>query len=369
MRPILLLGGSGVFGARIARLLARSPAAELLLGGRRLAPAQALAEELRQAGAPARAIALERSALSEILRREQPRLIIDASGPFQEQGYDVARAAIAAGASYIDIADGRAFVTGIRALDGEARAAGVSVISGASSVPCLSSAAAETLADGLDKVTALRAWISPGNRAPRGLSVVRAILGGAGRKFAWRRDGAWRGVHGWQDLQRVSLPELGPRWISACDIPDLDLFPERWPELDDAVFHAGLELGFLHLGLWAMSWTVRLRLVKSLAPFAGAALAIANLCERFGTDRGAMRVEVAGMALDRRVSRAWTLIAGSGDGPWVPAAPAAALARRMLSDDPPTPGARSAFDALPLAAILAELRPFDIITREERPHG
>jgi saccharopine dehydrogenase-like NADP-dependent oxidoreductase len=369
VKRILLLGGSGVFGSRIARLLGRANEAELLLAGRRRAPAAALAEELCKAGATVRAIVLERRDLGAMLRRERPHLVIDASGPFQEQGYEVARAAIAAGASCIDIADGRAFVTGIRALDADARTAGVSVISGASSVPCLSSAAAEALALDLDEVSAVRAWISPGNRAPRGLSVVRAILGGAGQKFFWRQAGAARAVHGWQDLRRVDLPELGRRWLSACEIPDLDLLPERWPELSDATFHAGLELGILHLGLWAMSWTVRMRFLKSLAPFAGAALAVANRCERFGTDRGAMRVEVEGMKQDRRVRRAWTLITGSGDGPWVPAAPAAALARRILSADPPAPGARSAFGALPLPAILAELRALDIATRAEREDG
>ena len=42
----------------------------------------------------------------------------------------------------LDIADDRAFVTGIRGLDPAARRASVPVLSGASSVPCLSGAVA-----------------------------------------------------------------------------------------------------------------------------------------------------------------------------------------------------------------------------------
>src|SRR5258706_1646448 len=68
-------------------------------------------------------------------------LVISTAGPFQGQDYRVARAAIAARAHYIDIADGRDFVCGIGALDAEARANDVLAVSGASSVPALSSAA------------------------------------------------------------------------------------------------------------------------------------------------------------------------------------------------------------------------------------
>ncbi len=370
-RRVLLLGGTGVFGSRIARLLAGTLDAELVLAGRNLARAETLAADLRAAGAVARPLALERhgGALDAMLQVERPALLIDASGPFQAYGHDIPRLCIARGVSYLDIADDRSFVVGIRALDAAAREVGVSVLSGASSVPCLSGAAAEALAEGLDAVEAVRSWISPGNKAPRGRSVVRAVLAGGGRPVRWRRDGAWQTVHGWQDLRRVEVPGLGRRWLSACDVPDLDLIPERWPALREATFHAGLELAALHLGLWALSWAPRLGLLRDLARLAPVATVVALAFDRFGTDRGGMRVEVEGCLSGRPVRRIWTLVAGSGHGPWVPAAPAAALARRVLSDDPPPPGARACLGALPLDAVLAELRHLDIATYVERSDG
>ena len=370
-RRVLILGGAGVFGSRVARLLAGTLDAELVLAGRDPARVAALAAELRGAGATARPLTLDRrgGGLDAALGGERPALLIDASGPFQAYGHDVPRLCVARRVPYLDIADGRAFVAGIRALDPAARAAGVPVLSGASSVPCLSGAAAEELAAGLDAVEAVRTWISPGNRAPRGRSVVRAVLAGAGQPLRWRQDGTWRTVHGWQDLRRVEVPGLGRRWLSACDVPDLELLPERWPGLREATFHAGLELAPLHLGLWALSWAPRLGLLPSLAPLAPAATAVARALERFGTDRGGMRVEVEGRWSGRRVRRSWTLVAGSRHGPWVPAAPAAALARRVLSGDPPPAGARPCLGALPLEAILAELRHLDVATRVERSDG
>ena len=67
-------------------------------------------------------------------------MLINATGPYQEQDYSLARACIAAGVHYLDLADARAFVTGIGVLDAEARSAGVLAVSGASTVPGLSGA-------------------------------------------------------------------------------------------------------------------------------------------------------------------------------------------------------------------------------------
>jgi saccharopine dehydrogenase-like NADP-dependent oxidoreductase len=55
------------------------------------------------------------------LLRHRPFALVDAAGPFQGSGYEAVRAALSAGCHFLDIADGRAFVTGIAALDAEAR--------------------------------------------------------------------------------------------------------------------------------------------------------------------------------------------------------------------------------------------------------
>ena len=57
-----------------------------------------------------------------------------------DQDRRVARAAIAARAHYLDLADAREFVSNIGEPDGPAKEAGVAVIAGASSVPCLTAA-------------------------------------------------------------------------------------------------------------------------------------------------------------------------------------------------------------------------------------
>ncbi|MFM7443912.1 MAG: saccharopine dehydrogenase NADP-binding domain-containing protein, partial [Tabrizicola sp.] len=161
---VLILGGTGVFGERLARLLSRD-GHRLTIAARRLPAAQALASELG-----AQALQIDRNGdLSALPGHE---VVIDAAGPFHAYGsdpYRLARAALAAGAHYLDLADNAAFCAGIIALDAEARAANRAAISGLSSVPAISSAAVRALT-GIDRPLHIDSAILPGNRSPRGLS-------------------------------------------------------------------------------------------------------------------------------------------------------------------------------------------------------
>jgi saccharopine dehydrogenase-like NADP-dependent oxidoreductase len=136
----LVLGGYGFFGTRICQALAANNSIRLIIGGRDANQARRMAQQLGIA--PGQAIAIDADApnLAQRLSELQVATVIHTAGPFQGQDYRVARAAIAAGANYMDLADGRAFVAGIDQLHDLARERGVFVTSGASSLPALSSA-------------------------------------------------------------------------------------------------------------------------------------------------------------------------------------------------------------------------------------
>ncbi len=365
MASVLVLGGYGVFGGRLARRLIRETDADVWVAGRSLARAQAFCRD--HGGTP---LALDRDGdVTAALTRLRPALVIDAAGPFQAYGsdpYRVARAAIAAGAHYLDLADDADFVAGIRALDRQAAAADRTLISGASSVPAISSAALDRLTQGMASVSGVGSVILPGNRAPRGLSVVRAIVAQAGRPLRVWRGGRTVEVAAWGALRRHDLRvdgcrPLTGRLASPIGAPDLVLFPERYGARS-VRFEAGLELKLLHLGLWALALPVRWRLLGSLQPLAPALKWIADRLENFGTDRGGMLVRAAGRdAEGRAVERTWTLIAEAGDGPEVPPTPALLLAKRLLAGDAASaPGAYPAMGLLSLADIEAGLAGFAI---------
>jgi saccharopine dehydrogenase-like NADP-dependent oxidoreductase len=365
---ILIVGGYGAFGARIAERLARHLDLEIVVAGRSAEAAARAADGLRaRAKAVVRFARLDAvSATPADIAALQPGVTINASGPFQEQGYGLARACIGAGSHYVDLADARGFVTGIRALDQEARAAGLGVISGASSVPGLSSAVVAALAPEFSHLEGIEIGISPGNRFDPGLATTASILSQAGKPHPIIKDGKLAAAYGWQGLTRHRFDGIGARFMCDVDVPDLDLLPEVHPRLASLRFVAGLEVAPFHLGVWGLSWLVRAGLVRDLSPLAAPLLGLKRALGFLGSDIGGMFVALRGLKDGQRRELLWTLVARSGHGPYVPGVAAAILARRLLAGDGPAPGAYPCVELFPLADFEAEIADLDITCRTSR---
>jgi uncharacterized protein DUF4166/saccharopine dehydrogenase-like protein len=350
----MVIGGTGGFGRRLVEGLVATTDLDVIIAARRLDRARDLAA---LHGDRARAIALDRTAVTaDVLRASGASVVVDAAGPFQGTDYRVARAAIAAGMHYLDLADGRDFVAGFAALDAEARAAGVVALTGASSTPALSCAVLDRLTEGWRRIDRIDIAISPGNRAsPRGLAVIRSILSYAGKPVRVFDGGKWVTRPGWGMLIRRELPGIGRRLLSLCETPDLDLVPSRFMPRSSALFRAGLELSILHLGLLIASLPVRAGLLPSLLPFARLFGWVGERFAGFGSDCGGMLVEAVGVDADWVATRAsWSLVATCGDGPLVPTLPALAVLRAIGAGTVPAPGARACVGVVGLAAIEHE---------------
>ncbi|MEL7446602.1 MAG: saccharopine dehydrogenase NADP-binding domain-containing protein [Pseudomonadota bacterium] len=335
---VLLIGGSGVFGSRLAERASMEDGIELVLAARNVEKLQALAD-----GFPrnVKCIALDRDRITaqDIAGYG---LVVDAAGPFQASHMRVVESAIAAGVDYVDLADGREFMREFSRYDEVAKGAEVALTAGASSIPALSHAVIDDLTEGWRAIDDIRIGIFPGNRAPRGLSVVEAILSYVGKPVRVFREGVWQHVSGWGMTHRETIPHIGKRWASVCDTPEQDLLVERYKPRRSAEFFAGMELSILHLGLAAMSQPVRWGWVKSLRPIARPMLAIAKWFLPFGSDKGAMSVRVAGInARGKTVSQSWFLKADSNRGPYVPVLAALAMIRRYRDGERPDAGARA----------------------------
>jgi hypothetical protein len=292
--------------------------------------------------------------------------VVDCAGPFQASDYRLASAAVAAGAHYLDIADGRSFISEFAAaLEGPAQTAGVRAVTGASSTPALSDAALSTLVSGWIELASAEVALYPGAKAPRGLSVVRAVLSYAGRPVRLFSNGAWTERPGWSGVRRTATYGLGRRWLALCETSDLDLIPQRHGPKRDATFMAGAELTVMHLGLYALSWAVRLRLLRSFEPLAPALRRAAETLSVFGSRRGGMHVEAWGRDGEGRTTQARWSLQAERDGPYVPVLPAAALLRSWV-EGPPGVGAGPCVGVIDLQAILAESAGLDVRTRIDR---
>ncbi len=364
MSKILILGGYGNFGKRIAAQLAAKGVA-VVIAGRSASKAAACAKQLSGTGATHASVTFAafdaHRALDENLRRIRPRVVINTIGPFQTSDYKIVRACMDNKVHYIDLADGRRFVTGIAALDARARQQGVTVISGASTVPGLSSAVLDHYGGTFSRMTALIYGISPGQQAERGLATTQGIMTYVGKPLA-PFPGGKDTLYGWQDIHRQAYPGLGKRWMANCDIPDLDLLPERYG-LRRIRFSAGLELAPLHLGLWGLSWLVRLGVPLNLPGRSKTLLRMSNRCNSFGSADGGMHMIIHGLDHDGSpISVKWFIIARNGDGPYIPTIASVLVGKHLAEGKPMAPGARACVGLISLADILRALESRDIAT-------
>jgi len=362
MLSVLVLGGYGFFGTRIAKALAEDARVRVLIGGRDPEKAVATAHALGLPAQQSVSVDAHGGDLAARLRALGVGVVVHTAGPFQTQGYDVAQAAIDAGWHYIDLADGREFVAGITALDAQARRNGVSVISGASSLPALTSAVVDRYAPRFAELTAIRIGIATGARAP-GLATVRAVFGYLGKQFTRLEDGACVTTYGGLDLHRHRFPEpVGARWMSSCDVPDLEVLPARYATVRTVTFHAGFASNVGHLVVYALAGLVRGGLLNSALPLAGPLNRLARIIEPAVNHRGGMFVTLEGTGHGGEAqSLTWTLLAAQNHGPQIPCGAAIALVRKLANGHALPLGATPCVGLLSVEEYLAPLRELDII--------
>lgn len=362
MLSVLVLGGYGFFGARIAKALAEDAHIRVLIGGR---DPEKAAATVRALGLPAQqsvGVDAHGGNLAARLRELGVGVVVHTAGPFQTQSYDVAQAAIDAGCHYIDLADGREFAAGIAALDAQARDQGVSVISGASSLPALTSAVVDRYAPRFAELTAIRVGIATGARAP-GLATVRAVFGYLGKPFTRLENGAWVTTYGGLDLHRHRFPEpVGARWMGSCDVPDLDVLPARYATVRTVTFHAGFASNAGHLIVYALAGLVRGGLLNSALPLAGSLNRLARIIEPIVSHRGGMFVTLEGMGHEgEALSLTWNLLAAQNHGPQIPCGAAIALVRKLANGHVFPAGATPCVGLLSVEEYLAPLRELDVV--------
>jgi hypothetical protein len=353
---LVILGGYGVFGSRLAHLLSDEARLTLVIAGRSPEKAQTLCAALNGAATAEPAVFDRDAPVEPQLRALNPDIVVDAMGPFQDYGadpYAIIRAALALGVNYMDLADGSVFVEGVARFDAEARDRGVFVLSGVSSFPVLTAAVVRHLADGMAAVETITAGIAPSPYAGVGQNVIRAVAGYAGQPVRLIRDGSPATARALTETRRYTIAPPGRLPLdnirfSLMDVPDLQVLPPEWPGLKEIWMGAGPVPEVLHRGLGAMAWAVRLRLLPSLAPFARLFHWAINRL-RWGEHRGGMFVEVSGRdASGSPLTLSWHMVAEGDDGPFIPSMAVEALVRRCLADRRPEPGARAAIRALEL---------------------
>jgi hypothetical protein len=120
----------------------------------------------------------------------------------------------------------------------------------------------------------------------------------------------------------------------------------------------------MHKFMVLMAWLAKKGIVRSWTPFARMSLIISRWFYRFGSDIGAMQVDLFGHSSgekDKHVS--WTLIAENGVGPYIPTIPAILVARGMANGSITTRGAMPCLGLFSLNEFLDYAENWGIYSR------
>src|SRR5688572_30160094 len=369
---ILILGGYGTFGGRLAYLLADDERLTLLIAGRSIQKAKNFCEGL-PSGSQKVPVFFDRNANVETqIRETNPNIVVDAMGPFQAYGedpYGVVKACIAHGVDYMDLADGSDFVKGIGQFDGEAKAKNIYILSGVSSFPVLTAAVVRKLSHDMTQMATIKGGIAPSPYAGVGLNVIRAIASYAGKPLPLMRNGKPATGYALTETTRYTIGPPGHlplknTLFSLVDVPDLQVLPELWPEVDSIWLGAGPVPEVLHRMLISLAWLVRLKILPTLLPFAPLFQIVINVL-RWGEHRGGMFVSVEGTGRGgERIERSWHLLAEGDDGPLIPSMAVQAIILQYLAGNKPLSGARPATQELEVSDYEAIFNSHTICTGE-----
>jgi NAD(P)-dependent dehydrogenase (short-subunit alcohol dehydrogenase family) len=363
---IVILGGYGNFGKRIALRLSGHPNIQLIIAGRSLEKAQGLAQQLGNSTIAAK-LDIRAHDLGLSLRELGAGLVIHTAGPFQSQNYSIPLAVATAGAHYIDLADGRQFVCEFpQAMNATFSKAGKLAITGASTVPALSSAVVNALSMSMERVDLIDICIAPAQAARPGIATLKAVLGYCGETIPIFNKGKWVHGYGWAELHSIKFARMRSRLGALCDIPDLALFPRRYTGVQTVMFRAALEVGLTQRLFAALSFLRRRRLLPHLDRFARLIHLTAPLLDRFGSKLGGMVVHVSGINQNGTgLAHEWHITADDNHGPEIPCMAAILLARKLANQEMAVSGAYCCMDLLTLQEFESEFRfwsmPTDVV--------
>ena len=362
---ILIIGGYGTFGYGISDLLSDEAELSITLAGRNFEKAETACKSLTGA-ASFTPLKLDRNGDLIAQIDTPPDVIIDASGPFQNYGDgkrdNVIKYALAQGCHYLDICDDLDFVDHIRSFDKAAKDKGITLLSGLSTYPVLTAAAARELGKGISSITDIRAGIAPSPKAVMGRNVIAAVAAYAGKKqVGVLSGGEFTHVHGLTETHRETICVPGQKPLpnilfSVVEGPDPQELPRHFKSLENIWMSAGPRPEFLHRNLIGLAWLVRLNLLPNIAWLTGLFHKTQSLIT-MGEHRGGMFVR----ASNAQHSRSWHMIAEGDDGPRIPAIPSAIMIRKWLRGEAVEAGARTAITDITLADFDTEFSKLRIV--------
>lgn len=233
-RRILVIGAGGGMTARFLSSLSNADMGDCLFDLRDIDPAAAM--KARDAFTACAAVHGTLDLFNESDLAEAARgafMVVNGAGPFRLTAAPVRKAAIAAGAHYLDIDDDAESALSALTLEAEAVARGVSLFIGCGASPGVTNVLARDLVGRLDSVEAIDVAWCVGDEGPQllGRSVLAHTIHMGAGQYAGFHDGRQAARESYAQSRRIPLPGLADHPFYECAHPEPVMFGRSFPEL------------------------------------------------------------------------------------------------------------------------------------------
>ncbi len=342
---VLILGGSGRIGSKVAADLIAHTDVQITIAGRNLVTGTQISAQL---GDRVQFVATDLSNISGIKDAvSRADLVIHCAGPFHYRDASVLKLCIDQGISYVDVSDHPSFTRKALAYKEEAQAAGVTAIINTGIFPGISNSMVRRDVEALDRADKIHLSYVVAGSGGAGVTVMRTTFLGLQRPFEAWIDGDWKTVKPYSDREVVEFPQYGKVGVYWFDMPEAFTLPETFPVKTVVTKFATIPQFYNYL-TWSVArwWHPRILRTKAVIEFLShVSHTMTDVTDRFSGIGVAIRSEVSGEKDGRSMKCISTMIhsdtaisAGVGTG---------TVAEMILSGALKKPGVWAIEQALP----------------------
>ena len=240
---VLLLGATGSLGRRAAAELLRQPEVEQLwLSGRDERAVSELSRRFDHNSGRVHPLPLGLLDNPDLRTPDGPAdVVASCAGPAYETEFAAARAAVEAGSSYVSLGDDSGAVDDVFSLDADARAAGVTIVSGCGVSPGITNLLIAHATPDTGSVDTVDIALARSSAESEGFATARHFLYELSQEAVVIKDSRPQVKKAGSSPKLVFFPEpVG--WVETfhCGHPEIDTLPMQYPNLSYLEFRLGL---------------------------------------------------------------------------------------------------------------------------------
>ena len=307
-QQVLVLGGSGRIGSRVAADLLTHTSVDVTIAGRNLVTglkvAQALTHNTETASHRCQFLPVDlddQTSLSTMIAGFD--LVIHCAGPFHRRNASVLNQCIELGVNYVDVSDHPSFTCKAIALREKAESASITAIINTGIFPGISNSMVRQDIEQLDQANAVHLSYVVGGSGGAGLTVMRSTFLGLQRPFEAWVNGERQTIRPYSDREVLSFPHYGKVGVYWFDMPESFTLADTFP-VKTMVTKFGSVPRIYNYLTWGVAQLLPPRLLQSnsviefLSQVSYAMTRISNLWSGVGV---AIRSDVAGVKYGKAV--------------------------------------------------------------------